>query len=85
MERGIWYIIHFLDNCGNILTYNTFTEKYNLVCTNWQYNTVIKAIPQAMFILIKGMLTYSVVIPTKPSLVIDGCSFLDLKKAIINY
>lgn len=48
------------------------------MCTNRKYNAVIKAIPQALMLLTKGMLTNSVIIPHEPSLVIEGSSFLDV-------
>ena len=79
MEKGIWSICHLLDNNGDILTYNSFIVKYNLVCTEKQYKVVIKAIPQAMILLTKGMLTYSVIIPQEPSLFIEGETFPDKK------
>lgn len=66
--KGICSIMHLLDSNGNLLTYDNFIGKYNLVCTNKQYSAVIKAIPHAMIILIQGMLIYSVVIPAMPLL-----------------
>ncbi len=44
--------------------------------------TVLKPILQAIILTV---LTYSAVIPQRPSLVIDGCSFLDEKNAMICY
>jgi len=48
-----------------------------VVCTDGKYKAGVKAIPQAMIILTKGLLPYSVAIPQEPSLVIDGYSFLE--------
>lgn len=53
-------------------------RKCNQMCTKRKYNAVIKAIPQALMLLTKGMLTDSVIIPHEPSLVIEGSSFLDV-------
>lgn len=53
-----------------------FHWKYNLVCTTRQNNTVINVSPQAIMILIKGILACMVVI-LEPLLVKGGCSLLD--------
>jgi len=31
MEKGVWSIVHLLDNYGNFLTYDVFIKKYNLI------------------------------------------------------
>lgn len=47
MENSICSVIHLLDNL-----LHDFIGKYNLVCTNRRYNTVIKAVPQAMILIL---------------------------------
>lgn len=39
MEKGVWSIVHLLDNCGDFLTYDVFIRKYSLMCTERQFKT----------------------------------------------
>lgn len=58
MESGVWSILHLMDSSGNFLNYNEFTNTFNVKCTKKQFAMVIKAIPQAMGNLVRGMLPY---------------------------
>lgn len=73
-DQGIWSIRHLIDNRGNILDLIAFNNKYNLNCTQDKYNKVIKAIPRAILINIKGSLYYQRMIPH-----LQDCTFLSDK------
>ena len=49
-----------------------------------QYNMIIRAIPQAMILEIKGILTYSLVTPQEPLLSINGDTFSYKRNATTN-
>ena len=72
-----------MDDYGNLLSYHTFVDRYKLKCTKTQLNAVMKAIPPAIIVLLKGVLTYSRIIPKQCSLVISGCDFVDLNSKFI--
>ncbi|XP_049904321.1 uncharacterized protein LOC126392755 isoform X1 [Epinephelus moara] len=79
VERGILSILHLMDSRGNFLDYDDFVNKFNLKCTKQQHSVVIKAIPQAMVNMVKGMLLCENRIPMMPALFIDDINFIDKK------
>lgn len=77
MEKGVWAVIHLMDEDGNMLSSDNFKTKNNFECSYRQYSVVIKAIPVALRNLIKGILQYSSVIPTPLELFVEKYNFLD--------
>ncbi len=33
MDKGVWSIVHVMDGDGNVLIYDDFCVKYNIICT----------------------------------------------------
>lgn len=60
---------------GIFFNYNVFTNTFNVKCTKKQFSMVIKAIPQAMGNLVRGMLHYEVVEARMPALYIGELNF----------
>ncbi len=78
-NRGIWSILHLMDDRGNILDFTEFSNKYNLICSQKEYNDVVNAIPQALVNTIKGYLFYESTVPRLYPLFIQNCLFSDDK------
>ncbi|KAF7650888.1 hypothetical protein LDENG_00119260 [Lucifuga dentata] len=80
MEKEIWSVIHLVDRSGDLLSYNNFCLKYNLVCNRSEFKSITKAIPKSILNLIKGILTNPTPIcPHLPQLLIGGCDFNEIK------
>lgn len=75
VERGVWSILHLMDSSGNFFNYNVFTNTFNVKCTKKQFSMVIKAIPQAIGNLVRGMLHYEVAEARMPALYIGELNF----------
>nr|XP_017212910.1 uncharacterized protein LOC103911478 [Danio rerio]XP_017212911.1 uncharacterized protein LOC103911479 [Danio rerio] len=78
--KGIWNVIHLMDDDGNMLSYDHFRLKFNCNCAYREFSLVVKAINVALRNLVKGIVQYSSVIPTLVDLFINNYSFLDIKR-----
>jgi len=76
MDKGVWSIVHIMDGEGNFLSYENFCERYNMICTQKLYASLLKAVPGGLDQLVKGALCYSPVIPRMKSL-ISGLDFTE--------
>ncbi len=45
MDKGIWSLIHLVDDDGCVMTYENFCLKYDLVVNCNSFASIIKAIP----------------------------------------
>ena len=79
MEKGVWAVIHLMDKDGNILNHTNFNLKFKINCSYKQYSIVIKAVPVALFNLIRETLKYSAVTPVLDNLFIGEYDLLDRK------
>ncbi len=77
MDKGVWSIVHIMDGNGNFLGYDDFCEKYNIICMQDLYVSLLKAVPAGLVQLIKGALYYSPVIPRLCNLIISGINFTE--------
>lgn len=64
-----------MDCKGVFLTHNSVVERFNISCTDREYQKICKAIPLALVHLIKNTLTYSVT-PVLPNLLIGHYKIL---------
>ncbi len=62
MDKGVWSIVYIMDGNGNFIGYDDFCEKYNIICTQELYVSLLKAVPAGLVQLIKGALCYLPVI-----------------------
>ncbi len=77
LEKGIWSVIHLLDNTGNILPFADFSVKFD-INDRKQYNNVVKAIPRTVIVMSNNLLQ-SGIIPNLPSLLVNGHNINELK------
>ena len=77
LEKGIWSVMHLLDNTGNILPLEDFCSKLSLV-DRGQYNNVVKAIPQAVIVMAYNLSQDNVNL-NLPSLLVNGHNLINLK------
>jgi len=49
MDKGVWSIVHVMDGEGNFLSYEIFFERYNIICTQKLYVSLLKAVPGVWF------------------------------------
>ena len=75
-EKGIWSILHLLDDSGHFLSFQTLQNKYNLNCDLKKYQTVLKALPQAFVALAKTSRPLPQTAPRLPTLLVDGKNFI---------
>ena len=76
LDKGIWSVMHLLDNTGNIMTYENFCVKFN-VNNRKQYDIIVKAIPQAMVTTSRN-LYLSNANPQLPELLVNGFPLTNL-------
>ncbi|KAI2663184.1 (S)-phenoxypropionate/alpha-ketoglutarate-dioxygenase [Labeo rohita] len=77
MDKGVWSIVHIMDGCGNFLSYDDFCVKYNIICTQKLYASLLKAGPAGLVQLIKGALCYCSEIPRLGNLIISGVNLTE--------
>ena len=70
LEKGVWSVLHLLDHTGNILTFENFSTKYNIL-NKRQYKLVINAIPQTVLLMASNLYKNGVK-PNIPSLLLNG-------------
>ena len=70
LEKGIWSVMHLLDDAGNLISFEDFVSKFNLN-DRYQYTVITKAIPQSVIIMSYNFLQNNVN-PTLPSLLMNG-------------
>lgn len=77
LEKGVWSVMHLLDNTGNILPFEDFCSKFNLN-DRGQYNNIIKVIPQSVIVMSYNLFQNNVT-PNLPSLLVNGHNITSLK------
>lgn len=56
-SKGVWAVSHFMDK-ANILQHQEFCEKFQIHCTKYKYNQVIKAIPLSLQAMVRQDILY---------------------------
>lgn len=70
--KGVWAVAHLMDDEGNLLKFEHFCEKYQLVCTFNFFNKMIKAIPNSVRAMVKEDIVHSKILPKMRPLCIQG-------------
>lgn len=78
-EKGILFVKDVMDSDGRLLDYRAWLEKYDLNCTQREYNKICKAIPLPLIQLIQNVLLYLNVELVLPKLMINDCYLSDKK------
>lgn len=78
MDKGIWSVIHILDENGDILSLKDLSFKYDLEFSVTDYNKVIRNIPNALVHLIKASIS-NMTNPRLKTIAVDGINILNKK------
>lgn len=78
-EKGICFLHDLLKSNGEMLSYETFVDKFKIKISCEGYEKICKAIPSTLLKLIQNILLYSSITTSLPSLAIDHISLLDRK------
>ena len=77
LDKGIWSVMHLLDNTGKIVPFEFLCSKYNLNDRR-QYNNLVKAIPQSIVVMSYNLCKCNVN-PTLSLLLVNGHKITDPK------
>lgn len=80
LDKGIWSLIHLVESDGSVMSYETFCLKYDLVVNRSYFTSIVKAIPNSVLELTKGIVLSSInITPRLPHLLVGGCDFENIK------
>lgn len=79
-EKGIWSLMHILNDSGNLMSFEEFSAKYSLQTEKKNFVKVIKAIPQNIIFTISSLFNNPRCrTPSLPLLLVNGCNITTTK------